>query len=318
MLFGCGNREDTEVQDTEKTIDEIIEERLGKTMPFDEMPDTLQVAHMVRIWNGFHNSKFIDQLGDLYANPLFFYGKDRLRYEALDIKKNVFHKYPDYFQRVIGSINIRRISGNQYKAEFTKYVRVGDLTAPVPSYLIFQKTGENKWVIIAESDPKTDIKTKELEDSIQTLINIYTPSSELISGRFSGPTLDSAFIFSDDNQECINCTTSIFFTNDILPPLEIRGVKTAQLFNEGDLDGDGREEFSVLTKINNEGWISIYSYKRGEWKILYKFKVRYEHLLRDVDARQDAVQLAGSGYIYVQKLEGDTTIQEKVNIWNVN
>lgn len=316
MLYSCANNEKEESIQKEKTIEEEIEEGLGKTLPFEDLSDSMQVAHLVRVWNGYHNPKYIDKIQELYADELFFYGKDKTRHQAIEVKRSLLRKYPKYFQRILGTMQIKRIDFENYKVEFTKYVRVEQMTAPIPSYLTFHKVADNEWVIIAESDIKTDTKIKEHQDSIRVLKDLYTPSSIEISGRFSGSGMDTIYIFSDENESCSNCKTSLFFSNETLPPLDVKGAAHAQLLNEGDLDGDGREEFSTLTKVNNEGWITIYSFKQGKWNVLKKFKVNYYQLIEDQEARNNAIQLAGSGYIYIQKWERDTIVVEKVNVWN--
>ena len=101
-----------------------------------------------------------------------------------------------------------------------------------------------------------------------------------------------------------------------MPPLDFKGAKSVQLLNEGDLDGDGNDEFSGLTNNGSEGQVIVYTFKRGEWSVMKKFKVNYRSLLSDEDLRKNAVQLAGSGYIYIQEKFNDTIRQEKVNIWD--
>lgn len=316
MLFQNCNSKEEDSSKKEKSPEEVIQETLGTTMSFDEMPDTMQVAHMVRVWNGCHNSKFIDNLQELYASRLFFYGEEKSSYEAINVKKRVFQKYPDYFQRIIGGIRVSKISPSEYRCDFTKYIRVGSITAPVPAYLIFKKIEENKWAIIAESDPETDIKHKELKDSMEVLKVMFSPSMTEIKGNFSGKGNETIFVFPPENPNCTDCITSLFFSNELLPPLDIKGAKSVQLLNEGDLDGDGNDEFSVLFNNGNEGRMRVYSFKRGEWVLMKKFSVDYQQLISDEVQRTNAIQLAGSGYIYIQEKSGDSTKQEKVNIWD--
>lgn len=312
----CNSNNDDENNDNEKSVEELIHDKLGETGRFEEMHDTLQVAHMVRVWNGCHNAKFIEQLSELYAGSLFFYGENRSMSEALSVKRRLFQTYPDYFQRIIGGIKVSKLNAIEYKAEFTKYISVGKITAPVPAYMILQKVGDNKWVIIAESDPETDVKTKEMKDSMQTLMEMYTPSMTEIKGNFSGKGNETIYIFPPDDPKCTECVTSLFFSNELLPPIDIAGAKSAQLYNEGDLDGDGIEEFSVLSNIGGQGQIIIYSFKRGAWKSLKQFRVNYDQLIQNVEDRKNVVQLAGSGYIYIQEWTGDTVVQQKINIWD--
>lgn len=316
IFFQNCNSNEEESSKKLKSEKEIIEEQLGTTLTFEEMPDTMQVAHMVRVWNGSHNSKFLHTLNDLYAARLFFYGEEKNSYEAIDVKRRVFQKYPDYFQRIIGGIRVSKISSTEYRCDFTKYIRVGTITAPVPSYLIFKKVEQNKWLIIAESDPETDIKHQALKDSMQVFKEMFTPSMLEIKGNFSGKGNETIFIFPPENPNCTDCITSLFFSNELLPPVDIKGAKAVQLLNEGDLDGDGNDEFSALFNDGSGGKMRIYTFKRGEWSVLKKFNVDYQKLISDELMRTNAIQLAGSGYIYIQEKFNDTIRQEKVNIWD--
>jgi|GEM_PF-3240264 len=311
----CGSNDSSEAN-KEKTTEELIGENLGTTMKFEEMPDTLQVAHLVRVWNGCHSMKFLDNLAELYASNLFFYGENRSKSDCINIKRQLFQKYPDYFQRIIGGINVTQANPDEYRCNFTKYISVGRITAPVPAYIIFRKSGDNQWEIIAESDPETDIRAKNLKDSLQVLMDMYMPSSSEIKGNFSGKGNETIYIFPPDNPNCTDCTTGLFFSNELLPPLEIAHTKSVNLLNEGDLDGDGADEFSVLSGQNTNGKITVYSFKRGSWVKLAEFNVNYARLEQDTEERKNAIQFAGSGYIFVNEWKGDSTVQEKVNIWN--
>ena len=144
MFFQNCNSNEEESSKKVKTEKEIIEEKLGATLTFEEMHDTMQVAHMVRVWNGCHNSKFINTLSDLYASRLFFYGEDKNSYEALNVKRRVFEKYPDYFQRIIGGIKVSKINSLEYRCDFTKYIKVCSITEQVTTYLIFKRIEQNK------------------------------------------------------------------------------------------------------------------------------------------------------------------------------
>ncbi|MCO5233120.1 MAG: hypothetical protein LC105_03460 [Chitinophagales bacterium] len=315
FLQSCNNSDNED--NGEKNLEEIINENLGQTSAFEDLSDTLQIAHLVRVWNGCHNIKFLDNLNNLYASSLFFYGEDRSKYEAIQVKKNLFRSYPEYFQRVIGGMKIKKINPIEYRCDFTKYISVGKITAPVPSYIIFKKIEDNQWLIIAESDPATDTKVKAIKDSMQVLEKIYSISNVEIQGNFSGKGLETIYIFPPENQQCTDCITSLIFSNELLPAIDIKGAKSASLLNEGDLDGDGADEFSVLVNVEQGvGRMTIYTFKRGEWKILKRFNVNYEQISTDDQSRRDAIQLAGSGYINIQKSEGDSIEVEKVNVWN--
>jgi hypothetical protein len=301
-----------------KSEKDLIEEKLGKTLDFAETPDSVKVAHMVRQWNGCHNPKYVDNLYGLYDNTVFFYGVDRSRAECLGVKRKLLQKYPDYFQRIIGGINVRKQPDGTFKCTFTKYITVGKVTAPVPAYLIMKKTAEDRFVIIAESDPETDNRAQIMKDSVEFIQQLFTPSNTEIKGNFSGGgQAETLYVFPPDDPSCSVCVTSLFFSNEQLPPLEIKNANGVNVLNEGDLDGDGGDEFSVLTlgKMGDSKLI-VYTFKRGQWVQLTKFSVNKSMLLYDEYARKDAVRLAGQGYIYINEWVNDTIREQKVNIWD--
>jgi hypothetical protein len=310
-----GGGEESEKVKSEK---ELIEERLGKTLGLAETPDSVKVAHLVRQWNGCHNLKYVDNLYGLYDSRVFFYGVDRSRAECLGIKRKMLQKYPDYFQRIIGGISVRKQPDGTFKCTFTKYLTVGQVTAPVPSYLIMKKNTEDRFVIIAESDPETDNRAQIMKDSVEFIQQLFTASNTEIKGNFSGGgQAETLYVFPPDDPACSDCVTSLFFSNEQLPPLEIKNANGVNVLNEGDLDGDGADEFSVLTLgRTGDSRMIVYTFKRGQWVQLTRFNVNKSRLLNDEYARKDAVRLAGQGYIYINEWASDTIREQKVNIWD--
>lgn len=315
LLVQC--RSDKDKNAGEKDAEALIEEKLGKTLDFSEMPDSLKAAHMVRVWNGCHNGRYIDQLEQLYDNKVFFYGEDKAKWECMLVKKQLFTKYPDYFQRIIGGIDVDYLGSGQYKCTFTKYITLRNITAPVPAYIIFRINEEGRFVIAAESDPQTDTKTQMLKDSLEVLMQLFSPSETEIKGNFSGSgTQETMYIMPPDKTPCSVCITSLFFSNELLPPIDLENTSGANVLNEGDLDGDGNDEFSVMTYNNSAvSPVTIYSFKRGQWIKLANFNVSKQKLMADSEARKNAVQLAGPGYINVQEMAGDTIQEKKIDIW---
>ncbi|MCO5249018.1 MAG: hypothetical protein M9887_08735 [Chitinophagales bacterium] len=315
LLLGCRHRQ----QENDGIVDEtaeLIKENLGETLPFDKMNDTMQIKHLLKIWNGAHSPKYIDQLGDLYGDNFFFYGENKSKQEALSIKRKVFGKYPTYHQKIIGSLNFKKQGNDEYKVEFTKFATVGQATMPIPSYIVFKKLSPNHWIIVAESDEETDKFKRRMKDSLMMISGMYSPSQELVKGNFTGVGVDTLFVFQDENQGCTHCVSSLFFTNDKLPPLEISSTSPIIVFNERDLDGDGAEDFTVLKNTEEGGKATIYAFKNNQWKQLKEFKIDYETLKDDTEAIKGLVSLAGVGYIDIQVWNGTQYVQEKVNVWD--
>lgn len=317
LLIGACRQQD-EGGEAEISEEERIAEKLGQTFDYSDMPDTLKAALIVRQWNGSHNVSYVDNLFGLYGTQVFFYGENRSRSECLRIKRDMLQKYPEYFQRIIGGIKVKRQSDGSFKCEFTKYVNIGKITAPVPAYLIVSKDSNGRFVIIAESDPQTDQRVQELKESEELIAQRFTASETEITGNFSGTAgMETMYIFPPEDLSCAECITSMFFSNELLPPLEVKGAKGANVLNEGDLDGDGADEFSVLTLGNPvDARMIVYTFKRGQWVPLVKFNVNKQMLLSDAEARKNAVRLAGQGYVYILEWKEDTLVEQKVNIWN--
>lgn len=301
-----------------KSEKDLIEEKLGKTLGLAETPDSVKAAHMVRQWNGCHNPKYIDNLYGLYNDRVFFYGQERSRTECLGIKRQLLQKYPDYFQRIIGGIIVRKQPDGSFKCTFTKYITVGQVTAPVPAYLIMKKSTGDRFVIVAESDPETDNRAQIMKDSVEFIQQLFTASNTEIKGNFSGAgQAETLYVFPPDDPDCSDCMTSLFFSNEQLPPLDIKNANGVNVLNEGDLDGDGADEFSVLTLgTMGDSKLIVYTFKRGQWVQLTRFNVNKGALLNDEYARKDAVRLAGQGYIYINEWANDTIREQKVNIWD--
>lgn len=297
--------------------EEFIEEQIGKTFDFENLPDTLKAAHNVRRWNGCHSMRFADSLNLMYADMVYFYGENKYKSHCIQVKKMLLTKYPDYFQRILGGISVEPNGPDEFKCFFTKYITAGGVTAPIPSYLIMKKdaTG-NYFIIVAESDIETDLRATTYKDSIEQLMNIYLPSESEIKGDFGAfGKQDVLYILPPENIACSNCETMLAFSNEQIEPITLLGATGANILNEGDLDGDGGEEISVLPLGAFKPELIVYSFKRGKWVKLATFKVNRPLLMSNVDARKQAVELAGPGYIYALEAASDSTIQQKLNIW---
>lgn len=252
IFISCNNNENIDENEKTETTEELIRENLGETLPFEEMNDTMQIKHLVKVWNSTHNPRYLDKLEELYDHTLFFYGEERSRGEAISVKRKLFAKYPTYLQKIIGQLDIKRENSNEYKVEFTKFITVKQTTLPIPSYIVFKKISPNNWLIIAESDVATDEKKIAMRDSLLLVGDMYSPSMDLIKGNFYGSGIDTLFIFQDEDALCLKCKSSLYFTNEKLPPLEIKSTSPIIVFNEKDLDGDGLEEFTVLKNTEED------------------------------------------------------------------
>jgi len=310
-LIGCKHRNNNSKQNDAK-IEANAEDALdkfGKTMDFDKLPDTLKVAHLVRRWNGCNSLRFVDSLRNMYADKVFYYGESKTKYQCIDDKKLMLLQNRDYYQRIIGGIGVKKISSQNYRCYFTKYVTTQGITTAIPSYIIFAKDSSGRFMITAESDPESDIYKKDKKDSLSLLMKDYEVNSSSIKGDFDADGIKEVlYVINPSSGE--SPVVSFFFNDDNLMPIEFEGSTSAYLLNEGDLDGDGGEEFSVVGNGNRQ--LSVYTYKRGEWKILTEFPTSTSSSGGD---RTGAVQLAGAGYIHIRTYENGRDTIKKINIW---
>jgi hypothetical protein len=284
-------------------------DKLGRTMDFEKLPDTLKVAHLVRRWNGCNSLRFVDSLKNMYADNVFYYGERKAKNQCIEAKKIMLLQNRDYYQRIIGGIGVKRISSSNYRCYFTKYVTTLGVTTAIPSYMIFEKDSSGKFRITAESDPQSDVFKKNKKDSLSILMKDYEVNSSSIKGDFDADGIKE-ILFVINPGESESPIVSFFFNDDNLMPIELEGNTAAYLLNEGDLDGDGGEEFSVVG--NSSRQLRVYTFKRGEWKILTQFPTATSSSGSD---RTGAVQLAGAGYVNIRTYENGRDTIKKVNIW---
>lgn len=127
---------------------------------------------------------------------------------------------------------------------------------------------------------KTDLDELILEDDTQEFmrsINTISAHNEqdTIIGNFTGNGLDTLFVekIVGQNPEKYKCTE--FFlksTNPRMPSIELYGYSDVplKLVYEGDLDGNGTDEFGYLHTWMNSQWryYSIFSLLHNEWRYL--------------------------------------------------
>ncbi len=150
---------------------------------------------------------------------------------------------------------------------------------------------------------------KNKKDSIGILMKEYEVNSSSIKGDFDADGIKEV-LYVINPSEGESPIVSFFFNDDNLMPIEFDGSTTAYLLNEGDLDGDGGEEFSAVGDGSRQ--LRVYTYKRGEWKILTQFPTATSSSGSD---RTSAVQLAGAGYVNIRTYENGRDTTKKVNIW---
>ncbi|MBU3714747.1 MAG: VCBS repeat-containing protein, partial [Ferruginibacter sp.] len=106
-------------------------------------------------WNKANAKKDIGALSDLYCESIFYYGTQKNKNACIENKLTFFKKHPDYYQQIIGEIEVEELQSGVYKSSFLKRVNFDQKTNDYPSYLIFN-TNEGEWKISTEGDLVTD------------------------------------------------------------------------------------------------------------------------------------------------------------------
>ena len=99
LLFSCCNSgNESRDSDKENSIEGLIRKNLGEAMPFEaDARYHAGSAHMVRVWSGCHNIKFLDLDRFICINMLFMVRQKQR--SAIQVKEKSSNAYPDIFKK---------------------------------------------------------------------------------------------------------------------------------------------------------------------------------------------------------------------------
>ncbi|MFN8282877.1 MAG: hypothetical protein U0U67_06650 [Chitinophagales bacterium] len=281
-------------------------------------PEQQNVIDVVNHWNALHDSTNIDSLVDFYNDQVMFFKKRVPRKVVVDTKKYKIKHAKTYRQRIIGRVGIYPSDTGDYKCEFLKLVTINDKPSVYHAYLVFKKMQDSTWRIILESDKEADMRPE-----LVALFEKFTESESVSSGDFNGDGTKEDLIVQKPEQDTsgkyLSTETKITFTNLDLPEIKIPNCIGVNVLNENDADGDGSDDFSVVVKTpsGDVGDVILYSFKRGAWQQLAKFKAPSSEVFA---SRQNLIEFAGSGNIKIRTVEKttdnrDTLIVKTISTW---
>lgn len=297
---------------TDNEVDNLTESY--KMLPTDQQ----DVIDIVYLWNAAHDSTHVEELEQYYNDKVLFFKKNIPRQIVIDTKKYKIKKADTYKERIIGRVGIYASDTGDYKCEFLKLVTINNKPNVYHSYLIFEKQADSTWRIIVESDKEADLRPEMI-----SLFEKFKESESLSTGDFNGdgekedlivikPEKDTAGNYTSQN-------TKISFTNLELPEITIPNCIGVNVLNENDVDGDGSDDFSVVVKQpdGEVGDVILYSFKRGAWQELAKFKAPSNEVF---DSRQNLIEFAGSGNIKIRTIvkttdERDSLVIKTISTW---
>lgn len=276
------------------------------------------VIDVVYSWNAAHDSIHLDSLENFYSDPVLFFKKRISRKSVVDAKQYKIKHADTYRERIIGRIGIYASDTGDYKCEFLKLVTINNKPSVYHSYLIFKHQSDSSWRIIVESDKEADLRPEYV-----SLFEKFQESESLSSGDFNGDGDKEDLIVIKPEQDSVgvykSTQTKISFTNIDLPEIVIPNCVGVNVLNENDVDGDGSDDFSIVVKNpdGNVGDVILYSFKRGKWQELAKFKAPEEEVF---GSRQNLIEFAGSGNIKIRTQEKtpdkrDTLVIKTISTW---
>jgi ketosteroid isomerase-like protein len=313
FIYSCSSCKKKQKEDNGSAAGNNIRESY-KMLPSDQQI----VIDVVYRWNEAHDSTRIDSLENFYSDPVLFFKKRVPRAQVIEAKKYKIKHSDSYRERIIGRIGIYASDTGDYKCEFLKLVTVNNRPSVYHSYLVFKRQTDSSWRIIVESDKEADLRP-----DLVPLFEKFEESESLSSGDFNGDGDKEDLVVikpqQDTSGKYSSTETKISFTNLSLPEIVLQNCVGVNVLNENDVDGDGSDDFSVVIKKpdGNVGDVILYSYKRGKWMELAKFKAPSEEVFA---SRQNLIEFAGSGNIKVRTVEKlpanrDTLVVKIISTW---
>ena len=128
---------------------------------------------------------------------------------------------------------------------------------------------------------------------------------DTIIGKFDGNNIDTLVAQPIDTTIDRNLWTwRIYGKNNTVDTLILSQRFIVRLIQEGDLDGNGTDEFGVRRETDAGTWDNycIYTYDNGKWKYLIEPIWTYsDHFYTDMNKGADVVERANqSGYVTVR------------------
>ncbi|HMU97605.1 MAG TPA: hypothetical protein PLJ37_11310 [Chitinophagales bacterium] len=298
-------------------VGEIVED--STMVAYELLPTEQQdVINLVYSWNRAHDTNAIYGLDTIYNETVLFYKKTFSKRNIIETKKNRIKRADSYKQRIIGRIGIYPSDTGDYKCDFLKLVTIDGKPKVYHTYLVFQRFND-VWKVIVESDKESDAQPE-----LANLFTDFKESESTSEGDFDGDGEKEELIVIKPPQDSIgkylSTTTKISFTNFNIPEIDIENCIGVNIMNENDVDGDGADDFSIVIKKpdGSYGSIILYSYKRGNWKQLAKFKATQDDITQN---RKELIEFAGSGNIKIRVAEKlpdnrDTTLIKTISTWD--
>jgi ketosteroid isomerase-like protein len=235
--------------------------------------DLTTIKELTNKWNDCVVKQDMQTLATLYADQASVYGVSISKAQAISNKEDFFKKHTDFNQSITGDITVTKVTDNQHKVSFPKRSSFSGKTSDVKGHLLFDKVDGN-WKITNESDDVTDKNVSKIKQDKSDGPKI----GQSIGGDFDGDGVNE-FAFSVKTKEGkgnpfedgTSDEYAVNFSNDKLKSLPVSCCGFL-LVNEGDLNNDGSDEFTIFQSPMNgcTNFVRTFTYSKGTWKELYE------------------------------------------------
>jgi hypothetical protein len=295
MLFACNSNPN-----------QAKENQVPLPKPAQTRPQLL--SDLLLKWNDYHAIDKVDSLQFLYAEKVSFYGQFDLNKEVCVQKtKAIIVGSPDFQQR-IDSIRWRfgiKDSSKVY-CFFLKTVFQKNKPVTYQAYLNFEWNSTlQQYQISNEGDDTTD---ENLEKQAVESDQIYE------KGDYNGDSIpEKMWLRLESPTPELNSWSTIRFSDKKIPVLFVENCIWGVPRNEGDLDGDGADEISLIP-----GW---YTSRFTTFRVFTLKKGRWHHLIPGIycsrfDFEEDLfyskmVEQGDSTFVWIREWERTDLLEER-------
>lgn len=166
--------------------------------------------------------------------------------------------------------------------------------------------GRNQGTSTEDSSNSVVIKPDSVEENAY-LKGIDTSMNDTIVGVFDGrrkETLIAELIEERTSEDCVVRNWRIVSKSNSIKPMILQNRYSVRFVEEGDLDGNGTDEFGIRVEGDVGMWNSyiVYSCINGEWMVLLDSIFTYSpHFYEKLDNGKDVVQTtAKKGFLKIR------------------
>lgn len=166
--------------------------------------------------------------------------------------------------------------------------------------------GRNQGARTEDSSDTVEIQTDSVEENT-CLKGIDTSMYDTIVGVFDGrrkETLIAELMEERTSEDCVVRDWRIVSKSNSIKPMILQNRYSVRFVEEGDLDGDGTDEFGIRVEGDVGMWNSyiVYSCLNGEWKVLLDSIFTYSpHFYEELNNGKDVVQTtAKKGFLRIK------------------